>query len=373
MVPGLIAGAVGALIAVLLSLPLQSPDDIFFNSLTVGLGGTVLALIAGAVWNAVQRSSNAVRAFTLAMGAGFVLVVLAALGLETQMSRSFSYIAPIAAANFGAIVLLTPMLAQRAIPMWAGAVGVVLPLALGVALMSQHDTQTTALALPSSTSIAATTATSTTASSTATTSGTASSSATAAATTAAGGTTTSAAGTKTTNDVKGVTYVVSDGSTSQFVVREKIAQLPLPNDATMKNTAITGNVYLDGRPTVVNLDMTKFSSDQSMRDRFISQQWGRSNATTTVTIGSLSSLPTSYKTGETVKQKVSGTIKVQGNEVPITFDVEAKMDESGTLNVLASTSFKWSDLKMTAPSTPTVAVQDEVAAQVLLVAKPTKA
>ena len=49
------------------------------------------------------------------------------------------------------------------------------------------------------------------------------------------------------------------------------------------------------------------------------------------------------------------------------------MDESGTLNVLASTSFKWSDLKMTAPSTPTVAVQDEVAAQVLLVAKPTKA
>jgi len=148
MVPGLIAGAVGALVAVLLSLPLQSPDDIFFNSLTVGLGGAVLALVAGAAWNAVQRSQNAVRTFELAIGAGFVLVVLAALGLETQLARSFSYIAPIAAVDFGAIAILTPMLAQRAIPMWAGAVAVVLPLALGAALMGQRDTQTAALALP---------------------------------------------------------------------------------------------------------------------------------------------------------------------------------------------------------------------------------
>ena len=369
MVPGLIAGAVGALVAVLLSLPLQSPDDIFFNSLTVGLGGAVLALVAGAAWNAVQRSQNAVRTFELAIGAGFVLVVLAALGLETQLARSFSYIAPIAAVDFGAIAILTPMLAQRAIPMWAGAAAVVLPLALGAALMGQRDTQTAALALPSSTSMAATTATSTTASGTTTAGATTtpSSSATAAATTAA-----SAAGTKTTADVKGVTYVVSDGSASQFVVREKIAQLPLPNDATMKNTAVTGNVYLDGRATTVNLDMSKFSSDQGMRDRFINQQWGRT-PTATVTINDLGSLPASYKTGETVKQKVSGTLKIQGNEVPISFDVEAQMDASGTLNILGTTSFKWSDLKMTAPNTPTVAVQDTVAAQVLLVAKPTRA
>ena len=39
---GLIAGAVGALIASAVSLPLHSPDDVFFNTATV----TIAALLA---------------------------------------------------------------------------------------------------------------------------------------------------------------------------------------------------------------------------------------------------------------------------------------------------------------------------------------
>jgi hypothetical protein len=360
MVPGLIAGGVGALIAVLLSLPLHSPDDIFFNSLTVALAGAVLALVAAVLWSAVQRSQNAVRTFELAIGAAFVLVVVAAFAIETQLAGAFAYIAPLAAVDFGASAILTPLLASRPVPAWAGPVAVVLPLVLGAALVGQRDTANAALALPGSTASTAPVASSspTTAANTATSSPTAA-------------TTNAAPGTKTPADVKGVTYIVSQGSTSQFVVREKLAQLPLPNDATVKNSALTGNVYLDGRPTVVNLDMSKFSSDQGMRDRFINQQWGR-NPTATVTINDLGSLPASYRTGETVKQKVSGTIKIQGNEVPISFDVEAKMDDAGVLNVLGTTSFKWSDLKMNPPSTPSVSVQDTVNAQVLLIAKPTR-
>ncbi|MFA7296323.1 MAG: YceI family protein [Dehalococcoidia bacterium] len=352
MAPGLIAGALGALAAVLLSLPLHSPDDIFLNSLTVGLGTGVLAVAAGALWSALGRAR--LRTFEAVVGTGFLATLVAAFLGESLLSGLVAYAAPLAAVAFGAIAVLTPMIDARRVPTWSGAVALVVPLGLGVALMGQVDTKREALALPSTAAAATSTATAT-----------ASTSATA----AASGTARAAGGAKTAADVRGVTFVVGEGSQSQFVVREKLAQLPLPNDATMKNAALTGRITLDGRPSTIEIDLTKFSSDQPRRDQFIRQQWSR-QPMATVTIDSIGALPASYTPGETVKQRVSGRISILGKEAPIAFEVEARMDADNVLSLLGTTSFTWSELGVQPPNTPSVQVQDTVQAQILLVAKP---
>jgi hypothetical protein len=254
------------------------------------------------------------------------------------------------------------MIDGRQLPSWSGATALVVPLGLGVALMGQVDAEREALALPPTASATASAAGSTS-------TATAAASASASATAAASGTARAASGAKTAADVRGVTFVVGEGSQSQFVVREKLAQLPLPNDATMKNTALTGRIALDGRPSTIEIDLTKFSSDQSRRDQFIRQQWSR-QPTATVTIDGIGALPASYTPGETVKQRVSGRISILGKEAPIAFEVEARMDAANVLSLLGTTSFTWSELGIQPPNTPTVQVQDTVQAQILLVAKP---
>jgi hypothetical protein len=360
MAPGLIAGALGALAAVLLSLPLHSPDDIFLNSLTVGIGTGVLAVAAGALWAALGRAR--LRTFEAVVGAGFLATLAAAVLGESLLSGLVAYAGPLAAVAFGAIGFLTPMIDGRQLPSWSGATALVVPLGLGVALMGQVDAEREALALPPTASATASAAGSTS-------TATAAASASASATAAASGTARAASGAKTAADVRGVTFVVGEGSQSQFVVREKLAQLPLPNDATMKNTALTGRIALDGRPSTIEIDLTKFSSDQSRRDQFIRQQWSR-QPTATVTIDGIGALPASYTPGETVKQRVSGRISILGKEAPIAFEVEARMDAANVLSLLGTTSFTWSELGIQPPNTPTVQVQDTVQAQILLVAKP---
>jgi hypothetical protein len=356
MTPGLIAGAVGALLAVLLSLPLRSPDDVFFNALTVGIGASVLALVAGAAWATLGRGGRGVRAFQVSVGAGFLAAALAALGAETLLERTFAYAAPLAAVSFGSIAVLTPLLARRRLPTWSGAAALAVPLIAGFALGGIRDTTSEALRLPSMTSTASTSST---------------------ATSAAGSTTPTATAASSTGtpankaDLQGVNFVIGEGSQAQFTVNEKLAQLPLPNDAMMLNSALGGQIHLDGRPSAITLDLTKFTSDQSRRDAFIRQSFSR-QPTATVTITDIGTLPDRYTPGTTIRQRVAGTISILGNEAPIAIDVQARMDEAGVLSLLGALTFTWSDLKMTAPSTPTVQVKDTVQAQILLVAKPSR-
>ena len=48
---------------------------------------------------------------------------------------------------------------------------------------------------------------------------------------------------------EGVTYVVGEGSEATFTVEEKLSSLPLPNDAVVRTTALSGEVHFDGRPS----------------------------------------------------------------------------------------------------------------------------
>ena len=71
---------------------------------------------------------------------------------------------------------------------------------------------------------------------------------------------------------EGFTYHVGVGSEATFTVEEKLASLPLPNDAVVRTTALSGEVHFDGRASVIEIDLHKMESDQPRRDRYIRER-----------------------------------------------------------------------------------------------------
>lgn len=358
MIAAIVASVIGGMIAIALSLPLHSPDDVFFNTASVSIGALAAGLAAGALWRAL---AGQLARFEAAMGALFVLGAGAAFAGEQVFAGMLAFALPLVAVVLGSIAGLTPMLARRTPP--AGAMAAVVPLlALGIALAGRGDAEVRALTLPPMASTPLAAAGTTTATALATAAAPA-----AASTPAPNGSGASAARFRTPADVRGVTFTVGLGSEAQFTVREKLAQLPLPNDATLRDTALTGEVRLDG-PSTVHIDLQQLSSDQSRRDNFIRRQFSR-QPIATVSIGSIGALPAQYTAGEVVERQVSGRLSILGNEAPIVFDIEARL-EGDTLSILGRTTFRWADFKIPPPNIAgTVQVEDEVHVVVLVVAK----
>lgn len=361
MIIGILSGAIAAVIASLLSLPLRSPDDAFFNTASVTLGALLAGVVAGGLRRALPQ-----RTFIIVWGAAFLATIGALAVAESAVfERMLSFGAPIAAVvffvtGFGVVALTNSGRARM--PMIAGGAAVA-ALAVGLGLAGQGDGESGALALPAAP--AATTAAASTGTTAASTSATGS--------TGSGATARGADGLPTQfatqADLKGVAFVVGEGSQASFTVNEKLASLPLPNDAVMKSSALTGDIRLDGRNSTITLDLLKLTSDQPRRDNFVRERVFSKAPTAVLTVPALTTLPERYQPGQVVKQTVQGTLAINGVERPVSFEVEARMDGT-TLNVLGKTSFVWSDFNMTPPNTPSVSVQDRVAVEVLLAAKP---
>ena len=363
MLLGLLTGSVAAILAALLSLPLRSPDDAFFNTASVTIGALLVGLVAG-ILRARLRARLPARTFALIWGAAFVAVLAGLVAGETFLQRMIEFGVPLALVIFAVTGGLTSYLTDHPLglptvaPFGAAAVAI----ALGLGLAGQGDAASGRLELPSApTAQAARPTVAAPAGSTAV-----GSAAAGTATPAASPAAPAARFTKQA-DLKGVTFVVGQGSQATFTVNEKIAQFPAPNDAVMRTTALSGEVNLDGRPSTARLDLAKLSSDQSRRDDFIQQALFRTGTTATLTIASLPDLPATYTPGQVVKSTVKCTLNINGGDRPISFDVEARID-GATLNVVGRTSFVWSDFGYRAPNTPTVSVQDKVAVEVLIVA-----
>lgn len=307
MLAALIASAAGGVLAILLSIPLHSPDDIFFNSATVAIGAVAAGLGASVLWRLLGQAPGRLRLFEVAMAVAFALVAVLLVAGETMLDRTASFGIPLAGVVFACIAVGTPMLAGRALPAWSTVASIVLPLVLGAALVSVRDGQLVALALPPAVSPGANA------------SPAANPSPAASAVAQAGGRF------RTPSDVQGVAFAITPGSETRFTVREQLRNLTLPNDATMRNTTLTGTVHLDGRPSVFQLDLRQFQSDQRQRDQFITRQWS-AQPIATVTINQIGALPAQYVAGDVIKRQVSGTLAIMGFEGPITLDIEAKMD-----------------------------------------------
>ena len=174
----------------------------------------------------------------------------------------------------------------------------------------------------------------------------------------------------TRGSYKGLTYVVGEGSKATFTVEEKLASLPLPNDAVVHTTALSGDVNLDGRRSLIKIDLHKLESDQSRRDRYIRERMFPNDPIATFTLPDARPLPEGFAEGEEVTTEITGELEIKGVTAPVTFQIEAR-DDGDVIYIVGRTSFVWEDFGMTAPRVGSfVQVTDEVTVEILIAARP---
>ena len=146
----LLAGALSAVVAALVSLPLHSPHDALLNSASVTWGVLLLALVSGLAWRRLSHEPNAVRRFAVLMAVGFFIWVGVAFAIGTMLTRMVSFSVPLAAIAFGGIAVLTPLFAR--VPLasrWpVVVVALIVAAAVGIGLAGQGDQESGRLELP---------------------------------------------------------------------------------------------------------------------------------------------------------------------------------------------------------------------------------
>jgi polyisoprenoid-binding protein YceI len=173
--------------------------------------------------------------------------------------------------------------------------------------------------------------------------------------------------------VGNVVFVIGEGSEATFTVNEKLARLELPNDAVMRTGDLSGNVYLDGQASVIEINLHSLTSDQSRRDGYVRDRMFPNNPVAIFTVPELGPLPEPIAVGESITRQVEGQLSIRGITKPVTFEVEARLDPEA-LFILGRTSFTWDELEIPPPNIPgRIQVKDEVSVEVLLSAVPTMA
>ena len=147
-------------------------------------------------------------------------------------------------------------------------------------------------------------------------------------------------------------------------------RLPLPNDAVMRTTALSGEVQLDGRPSVIEIDLQQLSSDQEFRDRYVRTRMFGEHPIGIFTVPNLESIPDGLVSREEVSGRVTGSLDIRGNTYPLEFDVEAR-DDGEVMYVVGRTTVTWQQLDIPVPTARSVAsVENEIRVEVLLALKP---
>ena len=151
---GLGAGAAAALVAILVSLPLESPDDIRFNSATVGFTTLAIGAVNGLLWH-WSMADLPVNGRYIATSLGLLIVGLAvAVGLQTQFDRAISFTVPLAIVAVLITVIATPFAAvNQGSGRWIAsrrtyAALVIIAVAASLALAGQGDQESGTLTLP---------------------------------------------------------------------------------------------------------------------------------------------------------------------------------------------------------------------------------
>ena len=149
-----------------------------------------------------------------------------------------------------------------------------------------------------------------------------------------------------------------------------MSSLPLPNDAVVRTTALSGEVHLDGRPSVIDIQLHELGSDQSPPRPLHPGKDVPERPHRTLTLPDARPLPEGFSDGEEVSIEITGQLEIKGVQAPVTFQIEAR-DDGDVVYILGRTSFVWSDFGMTAPIVGSfVSVTDEVAVEILISARP---
>ena len=421
LLAGLTAGAIAAVIVALVSLPLHSPVDSVFNSATVSIAAIAVGLIVGLLW---MRFSARIMWYGISLAGLFIIVLAAALAGESVLDRLASFTIPLAAIAIIVCAVLTPLLAnffvrpELGLLKWSPVPALIVALVLGFGLITQGDAESGDLALPpppsrastltadppsptvepSSTAMpvatttvptveptstvmpVATTVTATVEPTSTVTPVATTVTATVEPTSTAMPVATPVAATATATPEPVATpaedggetaeegFIIGEGSKITFTVEEELRGSPVRFDAVMSSTGLSGTANLDGKPSVVTLDLHSLTSDQSFRDRYVRDRMFPNTPEAVVTVEELPDLPQSFFEGAEFTGQLEGSLQIGETATPLVFDVTARHD-GDVINVLGLTTFTWEQLGIVTPTARLVVyLADEVRVQVLLVA-----
>ena len=391
MIAGLTAGAIAAIVAALVSLPLRSPLDNVFNSATVAAAALIVGILSGLLWNRLGPGPNRTRNYGAALALALVAVIVAAVVVNIWLERMIVFTVPLAVIIFILSGLLTLALARLsgAAANLTAAACLIAAVAVGGGLVTQGDAESGDLALPERMESPAPPATRAPTEvvqpATATTPPTDAPANTPAATgpadsapateeTPARPATSPPAATPTSQPVpdeseSGAGYVVGEGSEITFTVEEELRNVPLPFDVVIRTTELSGEINVDGQPSIISVDLHTLVSDQQFRDSYIRSRMFPDHPVATFTVENAGELPPEFSEGEQFERQAAGTLNVNGRDVPMTFELEVRND-GNVLNILGRTSFTWEQLDIPVPTARSVVrVAEEVFVQVLVIAE----
>ena len=146
---GLSAGAVAAIIAVFVSIPLESPDDIRLNSATVGLAALFVGTVSGGLWRLSGSVYEATRRFWLYSAMLGIVILFAAVLAESQLDDALIFTIPLAIIVAICSIFFTSVFATKAqYGNWSGIALVIVAVVLSIALAGLGDQKSGELALP---------------------------------------------------------------------------------------------------------------------------------------------------------------------------------------------------------------------------------
>jgi polyisoprenoid-binding protein YceI len=176
--------------------------------------------------------------------------------------------------------------------------------------------------------------------------------------------------------VTALRFSIDTGSSAKYVVREKLAQLPVSTDAVGTTTDITGDIFLtsnglaSGQTSSFKVDLRTLKTDEALRDRFVRDmtlQTGQFPFAEFVITG-ITPFPANYVEGTEVSINITGNMTIHGVTKPLTFTSRARR-AGGSLTGIADVDFKMSDFNITPPDVRLAKSEDGVHLQVVVVAK----
>ncbi|HLF78444.1 MAG TPA: YceI family protein [Dehalococcoidia bacterium] len=172
-------------------------------------------------------------------------------------------------------------------------------------------------------------------------------------------------------------------SSATYVVREKLARLPVESDAagTTTDTAegdVTGELFVTPQglastnKSTFKVDLNTLKSDEGLRDNFVRSntlQTGQAaNRYATFVIDSVTGFPSNYVENTEVSVTLAGQMTIKGITKPVAFEVKARR-AGDILTATADTTFNMSEFGINPPNVPSARSFDAVRLQVVLVTK----
>ncbi len=100
----------------------------------------------------------------------------------------------------------------------------------------------------------------------------------------------------------------------------RLALFPASHPVEMRNTWLEG-IHLDGRPSVVNIDLHQLRSGHRLRDRYVRGSMFPEHPTAVFTRQELGILPGGLADGKEVEAQITGVLNIQGADFSLMFDV----------------------------------------------------